>query len=466
MINYNCSGNCKDCGKCTRYIFSSEQTSIKTQLNNFPQDFCPDVVTAPAYGVAFDLGTTTVSGTLWELKGTRFIGSVSLPNYQRIYGPDVISRILACNQDEKNLALLQTALLQCMKDIINKLCSQNDIAPVRITRIILVGNSTMSHLVFGIHPRSLSVAPFEPMFYESQFRTATDLNLSPCPQAKIFLLPNVGGHVGSDTTGMILATRLHERSGCHLAIDIGTNGEIVAIKNGKMLACSTAAGPAFEGISIHHGMCAAPGAIEHVKYKNYDIKIETIDSQPPVGICGSGLIAAVACLLKCGIIDKHGRMITKEEALDAHLPQTLIRRLIIKNGSPAFILAFRDYDMSVILTQQDIREIQLAKGAILAGIQTLMKALDITVEAIDSILLAGAFGNYIDKESALRIGLLPQISIDKIIPVGNAAGTGANMSLLSERERSLADTIARNAEHIELSANIYFQEFYIEAMEF
>lgn len=466
MIHSNCSGNCRKCGKCSRYISGLEQTFIKNKPHSIPSNFYPDSYPPLTYGIAFDLGTTTVSGTLWELGTAEFASSVSLPNYQSEYGSDVISRILFCNQSDENLFLMQQVLILCINDIIDELCMKNNIASVQITRITFVGNSTMSHLLLNISPRSLATIPFKPVFIDAQTLTSDELELRTHPQAELFLLPNIAGHVGSDTVGMLLSTRLFMLTGCHIAIDIGTNGEIVAIKDGKMLTCSTAAGPAFEGASIYHGMRAAAGAIEVVKYKNYDIKINTIDNQPPIGICGSGLIDAVSCLLKCGIIDRYGRMITREEAIDAGMPQTLVRRLITFEENSSFILAFRDSGDHIFLTQKDVREVQLAKGAILAGIQTLMKTLDMTTEELDSILLAGAFGNYIDKESALRIGLFPQLPVDKIIPVGNAAGTGASMALLSDNERILANEIARQVEHVELSRNMDFQEFYIKAMMF
>ena len=361
---------------------------------------------------------------------------------------------------------MQKLLLQCMNRILDELCTQNRISSSQITQVTLVGNSTMSHLVLGEPPCSLAVAPFRPLFVDAQTLTAAQLGLNANPQATVFLLPNIGGHVGSDTVGMILATRIYQQDGCHLAVDIGTNGELATIKDGKMLVCSTAAGPAFESASIHHGMCAAPGAIDSFEYNNYKIKITTIDNQNPVGICGSGLIDAVSCLLNCGIIDKSGRMLTYEEALGTHLPQTLVRRLTTYDGMPAFILAFSDSGHPILLTQKDIREIQLAKGAILAGIKVLMQMLDITTEDIDSILLAGAFGNYIHKESALKIGLLPQLSVDKIISVGNAAGTGASMALLSEKERIRANDISKHAKHIDLSTDTAFQNFYIESLLF
>lgn len=466
MTRSNCSGDCRNCGKCSRYISETEQTPTKNKPHIIPSDFCPDSHLQLTYGVAFDLGTTTVSGTLWKLENAEFSGSVSLPNYQSSYGSDVISRILFCNQSDENLLLMHKTLILCLNDILDELCIKNGISSSQITRVSFVGNSTMSHLLLNISPRSLAVAPFKPVFLDAQTLSADELGLNTHPQAELLLLPNISGHVGSDTVGMILSTRLFNLGGNHIAIDIGTNGEIVAIKNGRMFTCSTAAGPAFEGASIYNGMRAASGAIETVKFKNYDIKTKTIDDLPAIGICGSGLIDAIACLLDLKIIDSSGRMITREEASDAGMPQTLVRRLITIEQNTAFILAFKDSGNHIVLTQKDVREVQLAKSAIFAGIQTLMKILNIDTGELNSILLAGTFGNHINPANAVKISLIPSVPLEKIISVGNAAGTGASMALLSQAERLRACEIAKHVEHVELSLNTDFQQFYIDAMMF
>lgn len=421
---------------------------------------------AHCYGIAFDIGTTTVVGMLWDLHTSRIIDVEACTNYQSIYGADVISRIQYCNEHDTHTDVMQQKVIQCMNDILETLYTRNDISPNHIYDAAIVGNTTMSHLVAGVHPKSMARTPFAPVFCTAQNIPACSLKLNINPCANAFLLPNIAGHVGSDIVGMMLAVCMDTLNGCHIAIDIGTNGEIVITKNGHMVTCSTAAGPAFEGATIHHGMRAAPGAIESIEITKDDVAIKTIENIPPVGICGSGLIDAVAQMLDAGIIDNSGRMLTQEEAIEAGIAPDLSKRLINSPLGLSFILAYREGKDDILLTQQDIREVQLAKGAILAGIQTLMKKLDITTDDLDSIMLAGAFGNYISKDSALRIGLFPKISIDKILSVGNAAGAGSSMALLSDSERKHACEIAKNTEHIELSMNMDFQEFYITAMAF
>lgn len=395
------------------------------------------------YGIAYDIGTTTVVGMLWDLNTGILIDVDTRTNYQSLYGADVISRIGYSLQEENGLAQLQEKAITCLNEITAGMCERNGIREVDICDATIVGNTTMSHLVWGVTPKSLSRTPFAPVFTEAQDTLACRLGINICPNANVHLLPNIAGHVGSDITAMMLASGISKMKGSHIAIDIGTNGEVVAIKDGHMACCSTAAGPAFEGATITQGMRAADGAIEKVVINNSGVSIQTIGDAPAVGICGSGLIDAVAQLLDAGIVDESGKMLTED-------------------GN--FVLA--QGDEPVMLTQNDIREVQLAKGAILAGIQTLMKSLDMKLEDIDSVMLAGAFGNYIDIRSALRIGLLPQVCEDKVKAIGNAAGNGSSMALLSSRERANADEIARQVEHIELSCNEDFQDYYITAMTF
>lgn len=419
------------------------------------------------YGAAFDIGTTTVVGMLWHLHSHQLIDVEAKTNYQSTYGSDVISRIQFCNESPEHVSLMQAKVIQCCNDILEDIYIRNHILPGHVHDVTIVGNTTMSHLVFGVPPKSMSRTPFAPVFCTAQNMQAKDLNIQVNPLANVFLLPNIAGHVGSDIVGMMLAVRMDTLTGCHIAIDIGTNGEVVAIKDGHMLTCSTAAGPAFEGSSIRHGMRASAGAIERVTITKQDVQLKTISDLPPVGICGSGLIDAVAQLLNSGIVDTTGRMLTRQEALEKGISLSLAERIINSNGQGlAFILASGEEGDNIVLTQQDIREVQLAKGAILAGIQTLMHTLQINISDIDSIMLAGAFGNYINKESALRIGLLPKVPISRILSVGNAAGAGASMALLSDEERRHASSLALNTEHIELSMNMDFQNYYMTAMSF
>ena len=440
----------------------------KKNMTKLPETFTADTIknSSPGYGIAFDIGTTTVVGMLWDFQNQSLVDTEARTNYQSSYGADVISRIEFCNQNGEHVSLLQQKIIHCFNDILEDILIRNQILPQQICDVTIVGNTTMSHLVLGVHPGPLAVAPFTPAFCEAKKLTACELGIQVNPSANVYLLPNIAGHVGSDIVGMMLATEIYKSEGAHIAIDIGTNGEIVAIKGGRMLTCSTAAGPAFEGACIHHGMRAASGAIEKVQIIQGNVQIQTIGNVPAVGLCGSGLIDAVSALLDIGIIEPSGRMLPQDEALEEELPYALCQRITTYQSHPAFILSDSLQPEPVLLTQQDVREVQLAKGALLAGMQTLMKILDIDEDDIDSIMVAGAFGNYIDKNSALRIGLFPQISADRIYSVGNAAGAGASMALLSTEQKEIASQISLETEHVELSLNKDFQEYYMYAMMF
>ncbi|MBQ3131307.1 MAG: DUF4445 domain-containing protein [Clostridia bacterium] len=415
--------------------------------------------TSSCYGLAIDIGTTTAVTMLWDLNTYECLGTAARTNPQSLYGGDVISRIQHGARSETGLSELQVCIIGCVNDMIEELAQKHCIAPLHIYDITIVGNTTMGHLFLGIDPKPLARSPFAPVFVEGQSRRAYELEINANPLAKAYFLPHMAGHVGADITGVLLSTGIKEKQGAYLAIDIGTNGEILLSHNGRVLTCSTAAGPAFEGACIYRGMRAAEGAIERVSIQDDDISVCTIGNKPAIGICGSGLIDAVAALVRLGVIDSSGKMLSRAES--AHLPTGIAQRITEHEGKPAFTLSGE-----VILTQQDIREVQLAKGAIRAGAETLMQSIGLTAHDLDGVLLAGAFGSYIDKHSALGIGLLPDVPQERITSVGNAAGAGASMALLSTAARQNAEVLAAEVEHIELSANPEFQEAYIKAMGF
>ena len=418
------------------------------------------------YGVAFDIGTTTVVGMLWNLETGELVDVESRTNYQSLYGADVISRISYSMASKAKLETMRSKVLQCCNEILDEMCDRSKIDRQRIYDAAFDGNTTMTHLALGVTARSMSRTPFAPVFCEGQNLPASmfGLNINPC--ANVYFLPIIAGHVGGDIVGMMIAADIDHISGSHVALDIGTNGEVVAVKDGKMVCCSTAAGPAFEGATISQGMRAAPGAIERVSIDAEGVHVGTIDDAPAVGICGSGLIDAVAALLDSGVVTPNGKMLSRREATNNGIPDAVAQCILSDGEELRFRLAAREDADDIALTQSDVREVQLAKGAILAGIQTLMKELDMSVEEVDSIMLAGAFGNYITKESALRIGLLPQVPVEKVAPIGNAAGVGCCMALLSAEERDHAEQAARATRHVELSHNMDFEEFYAMAMLF
>lgn len=425
----------------------------------------PGDTQARSFGLAIDIGTTTIVAYLLNLNTGEVVDRGALTNPQQGAGADVITRITYASGQPGGLKQLQTQVIDGLNQIITRLCEEQAIQRDEIYQAVVVGNTTMSHLFLGIDPTYLAPAPFIPGFRQLVTVKASELGLEILRDGPVSVLPIVAGYVGSDTVGVMLAAQADQLKGIHLMIDIGTNGEMVLVGKGRILTCSTAAGPAFEGAGIKHGMRAADGAIERVRITS-DVELGIIGHEEARGICGSGLIDAIAEMLKAGIINSRGRMIYSENEIEK-LPPALRARVCVVDGNREFILAWKEDTATgedIIITQQDVRGLQLAKGAILAGVRILLSHLEVEADEIDQIHLAGAFGNYIQKESALGIGLLPQVSLDIIQSIGNAAGNGAQMALLSTIEMERAERLARIAEHIELSTEKEFQEEFITAL--
>lgn len=460
-------GRCEECGRCSRY----DTTSRKTKLIYLPDGFHPLPVAAESggrekYGIAFDIGTTTVVGMLWGLTNVRLIDVTALTNPQSACGADVISRITYSMKSPEHLKLLTDKVRRCLNEITRQITLRHSIDPQDIIKAVAVGNTTMSHLFLGKDPSSLARAPFTPAFSGPAEKTAGELGLLMKPSAAVTVLPNIAGHVGSDIVGVLLASKIKTLSGLRLAIDIGTNGEIILARNGRILVCSTAAGPAFEGARIRQGMRAASGSIESVRIEKGDVRLRIIDEAEPLGICGSGLIDAVAQMLDAGLINFKGNILGAEDAEARGVSPTLAARLRRGEDGNEFVLAWKDRDEDICITQKDIREVQLAKGAIYGGIAILLQCMGADSAQLEEIMLAGAFGSYLNKRSILRIGMVPYVNEDKIKHIGNAAGVGACMALLSEEEREKAVSHAKEAEHIELAGHSEFEREYINAMYF
>jgi len=418
-------------------------------------------------GIAFDIGTTTVVGYLMDLESGERLAVSSLLNPQTRYGADVVSRILFSIENESGLQILQHEILEALNKIIANTTHAAGVAPENIYGMTVVGNTTMYHLFLGISPAALGRMPYVPAVSATLCLTAKDLGIAIHPEAHIWVLPNIAGWVGADTVGVILATDLPNHEDTALAIDIGTNGEMVMGSRRRLVACSTAAGPAFEGAHLSCGMRAAEGAIDAVSIDG-DVRWHTIGESAPKGICGSGLVDLVAEMLRAGIIDARGAM-QDGQALRANGQGHLAERILQNGGQREFLLVSSTESAigrPIKVTQRDVRELQLAKGAIRAGVQILMKELGIGPEEVRRVYLAGAFGNYIRPESALTIGLMPRFPNAKIVPVGNAAGAGARMALLSISARERAARIPDQVEYLELSGRPDFQEEFAEAMLF
>jgi uncharacterized 2Fe-2S/4Fe-4S cluster protein (DUF4445 family) len=418
------------------------------------------------YGIAFDIGTTTVVAMLWDLNKGKLVDVIAKTNPQNVFGADVISRILYSAEEPGNILILKTKIRDCFNEAVNEFKRNYNIDENHIYDVTVVGNTSMSHLFLGVNPEGLARSPFVPVFCDPVDMLGKDLELKINPIANVHLLPNIAGHLGSDIVGVLLTTNMANLEGLNLAIDVGTNGEILLSKDGRVIACSTAAGPAFEGAEICYGMRAAEGAIESVKIEDGEINLKIIGDQEPIGICGSGLIDALAQMIDAGILDGKGKLDRQESARQKGLHESLVSRLRKGKQGNEFVLAWGKTGDDVVITQKDVREVQLAKGAIYAGIQLMLRYIGAKAEDLQQIILAGAFGNYIKAESALKIGLFPNIKQDKIISIGNAAGAGACMALLSTDERRKAYVEAQRVEHLELATHPDFQTEFLNAMYF
>jgi len=418
-------------------------------------------------GIAFDIGTTTVVGYLMDLLTGKQLGVSSSINPQTKYGADVISRITYAGQETGGLERLQKVIIEAMNRIIEEAVSGAGYEKEDVYAVSVVGNSCMHHLFMGLDPKHIALAPYVPVTGSPQDVEASALGLEINPAGRVFVLPNIAGFVGADTVGVILATELDQSSEIRLAIDIGTNGEMVLGTRDRLLACSTAAGPAFEGAQISCGMRGTRGAIDSVRLGE-DIVYTTIGDEKPKGICGSGLIDAIAVLLKAGIIDYRGK-IQSSEQLSATRGERFAGRVMKHEGSTSFLLAPAEetaHGKPLFITQRDVRELQLAKGAIAAGVDILLSEYGIVPEDVFEVMLAGAFGNYLDKSSACAIGLIPACLEDRVKPVGNAAGTGSKAALLSVGEYRRTGLITDFVEYKELAAHSKFTEIFGKALYF
>ncbi len=426
----------------------------------------PKDTTDRVYGMALDIGTTTVVGYLLDLVRGSQLALASTLNPQAAFGADVISRISFAGTNPSGLSLLQARIIHAVNSLVEEAAGSAGVSPDEIYALSVVGNTTMHHLLLGLDPSGMGHLPYNPILADSLEVSASDLGIRICPQAPIFLLPNVAGYVGSDIVAGILSTRLPEREKIALGIDIGTNGEMALGSRNQILVASAAAGPAFEGSQITCGMRAEPGAISQVLAEDGDIRWKVVGEVPPRGLCGSGLVDLVAVLLRLGLIDEGGRF-RGPDLLPASVPQEIRGRMRrAQDGWDFFLDKGGEGSRPVILAQRDIRELQLAKGAIRAGIDILLDELGIDISQVEEIWLAGAFGNYIDPANAQTIGLLPPYPQERISPVGNAAGEGAKMALLSQSARREASRIARTVRFIELASRPDFQETFVEALVF
>lgn len=414
----------------------------------------------PLLGLAVDVGTTKLAGYLCDLTTGMILAKAGAMNPQTAFGEDVISRISYSNNFASGRKTLQNRLIDSLNVLIEELCIKARkenllIHSDHIVEAVVVGNTAMHHLFAGLPVQQLGIAPYVPAVSEPLEIEAPDIGLNIGKGAIVYLPSNIAGYVGADHVAMLLSTQLTSSEKTAIALDIGTNTEISLFHNDQLFACSCASGPAFEGAHIQAGMRAAPGAIERVQIIQGELRTQTIDNLAPIGICGSGILDAIACLLQMGIIDRRGSF-TKADPM------------INKVGSKReFVLVDQSKSgngCDIVITRQDINEIQLAKGAIRTGIEALLNVAGISADQIEDFIIAGAFGSYINIPSAIQIGMFPSLPISKFHQVGNAAGDGARRMLISKQQRQSAEEIAKKVNYLELSTYTGFTEIFSKSL--
>lgn len=425
----------------------------------------PGDTTDRIYAIACDLGTTTVVATLLDLTTGTPMAVASMLNKQQPFGADVISRISATMLDPEALDLLQRLAQETLAELVAEVCAEAGVDPSQVYEVAIAGNATMTQLALGVDPEPLGVAPFILATQDYPTMLAGELGLRLHPRARVFLFPALGAYVGGDIISGALASGMDRDKRLRLFIDIGTNCELILGDGERVIATAAPAGPAFEAASIACGMRAAPGAIEVVAITDDSVAVQVIGDVAPTGICGSGLVDAVAELVRVGLIDRSGRFVSDEQARIT-LPH-LAPRLRDLDGRRVFILSDPESaDAPVFLSNRDVRELQFAKAAISTGWQLLIEEFGAQPEDIQQVLLAGSFGTYLSARNAIRIGLVPAIPVLRVISAGNVAGEGAKMALLSGAERHGASALIREIDYLELSDRADFNDRFVDELAF
>jgi len=427
--------------------------------------------TGNRYGIAFDLGTTTVVATLLDLSTGTPMAVSSMLSKQQPFGADVISRISAVMLEPGNLDRLTELAHSSLSDLVTEICDEAGVDRYDVYEVALAGNATMTHLALGIDPEPLGVAPFILSARLLPEILASDIGVQVHPRARAVVFPAFGAYVGGDITAGLLASGMNRDARVRLFIDIGTNCEIVLGNRDWLLATAAPAGPAFEGAAIRCGMRAADGAIEGVVLDagtSGGVSLKIIGDCEPVGLCGSGLVDAVASLVAVGLLDRSGRFVPDDVA--AQTAPGLAGRLTMLGNERVFVLHWRgepgDVADSIFLTQRDVRELQFAKAAIASGWNVLLEEARLTAADVQQVLLAGSFGSYLSPASAIKLGLVPKIGVMRVVSAGNVAGEGAKMALLSVRERAAALALLEEVRYVELSDRADFNDSFVEQLQF
>jgi uncharacterized 2Fe-2S/4Fe-4S cluster protein (DUF4445 family) len=409
------------------------------------------------FGLAVDIGTTKLAAYLVNLESGETAEKAGAMNPQIAYGEDVISRISYANEHAEGARTLQARLVETLNNLLADLSGQAHLLPEQVVEAVLVGNTAMHHLCAGLPVKQLGESPYVAAVGEAIEYPGRDIGLHLAEGAYVYMPPNIAGYVGADHVAMLLGADLSQVSKTTVALDIGTNTEISLFHAGNHYSCSCASGPAFEGAHIQHGMRAAPGAIERVRIEEDIVRVQTIGDEPAVGICGSGILDVIAELRKNGLLDKRGILKGSHPAMR------------VNEGKTEFILVPAEKSgthKDVTVNRQDVNEIQLAKAAIRAGVEVLLVEAGIQDADIERFIVAGAFGTYLDIESAVRIGMFPDILRELFSQVGNAAGAGARKLLVSRHQRQLADKLSRDVNYVELANHPDFMKIYVRALAF
>ncbi len=426
----------------------------------------PGDTTARRFAIAFDLGTTTVVATLLDLDSGQPASVRSMLNRQQPYGADVITRVSATMMDDRALGALRERAHETFAELTGEVLAEAGVDASEVYEITVCGNVTMMQMALGIDPEPLSMAPFTVSTHVFPPMRAAEFGVAVHPRASAYVFPSLGAYVGGDIVAGLLATGLTRDRRVRLFIDVGTNSEIALGSVERVLATAAPAGPAFEAAQIKCGMRAAEGAIEGVRLGEDSLTLDVIGDVEAVGMCGSGLVDAVAELVHAGLLDHSGRFIPDEQAAELH--PGLASRLVKIGEERVFVLHWRGPDpaASVYLSQRDVRELQFAKGSIATGWQILLREMGIGVDDVSQVLLAGSFGAYLTPLSAVRIGLVPRIALPRIVSAGNVAGEGAKIAALSLRERAEAESILREVQYVELSGRADFNDLFIDQLSF
>ncbi len=460
----------KTCGGCKKNTCDGCRMLLDVKLQTDKEERLLSPLKADGkesdLGLAYDIGTTTIAATMWDLETGECMGSISGQNIQSIWGKDVVSRIAYCMEAEEHARRLQYIVVEAMDRMAAQLIKEHRVNG-RVKRVFAAGNTAMCEILLGIEVDGLAKAPFHKNYSGIVEKQGAELGFHKLKNLKISVLPAIEGYVGADALAVYTYVKSLGAGPGTLIVDVGTNGEILLIGKNKVYACSVAAGPALEGAAVSHGMVAFSGAIASVnlagQFPGEDIVYEVIGDEAPQGICGSGLIDAFALLYRLGVIDKSGYLKTRQEAARDGVKAKICKRLDTIDGDNRFY--FAEGKEPIWITGQDIRQMQLAKSAIRTGIELLLQKENMSIEEIDGLYLAGAFGNHICPESAVEIGLLPDIDRGKILSVGNGAGIGAAMALLSAEIANEMVTMSEGIEHIELAEEASFEELFVKYMD-